>query len=114
MRVKKITIYIRKDVFIVEKINCDRTVPVETRFFCGCCGEIIGTNQIELTFPFHVKDLISSLGQTCTIQRDYYGVKHRTCGHTINNVMSGGFSFVNLETYFRDTKKSKNCQKPVK
>lgn len=63
-RIKSLKIDKRRDIILVEKILPDGTVLSGTRFYCGCCGQQMGTLTSELKFPFGDDVLIKAFGDS--------------------------------------------------
>jgi hypothetical protein len=93
---EKITIDTMRDIIIVEKSN-GNDVVLGSKFYCGCCGKVLGVSNKEMTFPFSGKTFEDSLeNKTFAIER--LGLRHKTCGHTMFTFKKG-YSFIPLEVY---------------
>lgn len=102
-RIKSIKIDKRRDVIIVDADGPN--LQAGRRFFCGCCGKLMGINSTPLNFPFQDTMLFKSFGDTCTVTRNFFGLRHKTCGHIIAGC--GSLTFISVTTYFRDRSKNK-------
>jgi hypothetical protein len=93
---EKITIDTMRDIIIVEKFNGNNVV-LGSKFYCGCCGNVLGVSNKEMTFPFSGKTFEDSLeNKTFTIER--LGLSHKTCRHIMFSFKKG-YKFIPLEVY---------------
>lgn len=85
-----------RDTIIVEKSN-GNDVLRGSKFFCGCCGNILGEAKKKMTFPFSVETFNNSL-KNKTFDTMLFGLHHKTCGHTMFSFKKS-YGFTKLETY---------------
>ena len=85
-----------RDVIVVEKVTAN-TIDKGTRFYCGCCGGVLGKSKKKMCFPFSVDFFNASLkDKSFTINR--LGLRHDKCGHTMFT-FKDGYSFISLSAY---------------
>ena len=93
---EKVIIDKTRDTIIVEKSKGNHVVK-GSKFFCGCCGNVLGESKKKMTFPFSVETFKNSL-KNKTFETMLFGLHHKTCGHTMFSFKKG-YGFIRLETY---------------
>jgi hypothetical protein len=93
---EKVVIDKMQAVIIVEK-SIGNDVLKGSKFYCGCCGNVLGEANEKLTFPFSIETFKNSLDGK-TFDTMLFGLHHKTCGHTMF-AFKKGYDFVKLETY---------------
>lgn len=88
-----------RDTIIVEKLK-GNDVVIGSKFYCGCCGNILGESKNKITFPFSVETFKNSL-KNKTFDITPLGLYHKTCRHTMFS-LAKGYEFINLETYIEN------------
>jgi len=88
-----------RDTIIVEKSNGNDVVK-GSKFYCGCCGNVLGESKKKMTFPFSVETFKTSL-KNKTFDTMLFGLHHKTCGHTMFSFQKG-YGFTRLETYIEN------------
>lgn len=95
----KLTIDKMRDTIIVEKSN-GNDVLKGSKFYCGCCGNLLGEAKVKMTFPFSVETFKTSL-ENKTFDIMLFGLHHKTCGHTMFSFQKK-YGFTRLETYIEN------------
>ena len=96
---EKLLIDKMRDTIIVEKLNGNNVV-IGSKFYCGCCGNVLGEAKKKMKFPFSVETFKTSL-KNKTFDTMLFGLHHKTCGHTMFGFKKG-YSFTSLETYIEN------------
>jgi len=96
---EKVIIDKMRDTIIVEKTN-GNDVLKGSKFYCGCCGNVLGVAKKKMTFPFSV-DTFKTLLKNKTFDTMLFGLRHKTCGHTMFSFKKG-YGFIRLETYIEN------------
>jgi hypothetical protein len=77
---EKIEIKKSLDIVIVEKSK-GFDILKGSKFYCGCCGNVLGEAKKKITLPISAETFQNSLkNKTFDIT---HGLHHRTCGHTM-------------------------------
>ena len=95
---EKVTIDKMRDIIIIEKSKGDK-VLVGSKFYCGCCGNVLGESKKQMKFPFSLKEFRDSL-KNKSFDTMMFGLRHKTCGHTMFSFKKG-YGFTSLETYLK-------------
>ena len=85
-----------RDLIIIEKSN-GNTVLKGSKFYCGCCGNILGEAKKEISFPCSVLDFNEKL-KNKTFVSHKYGLLHKTCKNVLFYLKTG-YKFIGMETY---------------
>jgi len=96
---EKLVIDKRRDYIIVEKYDGNKVIK-GSKFFCGCCGNVLGESKKQLKFPFSVSDFNKSL-KNKTFNSTVLGLYHKTCGHTMFGFKKG-YDFIPLSIYLEN------------
>jgi hypothetical protein len=96
---EKVLIDKMRDTIIVEKSD-GNDILKGSKFYCGCCGSVLGIAKKKITFPFSVETFITSLTNK-TFDTMLFGLHHKTCGHTMFSFQKG-YRFIKLETYIEN------------
>ncbi len=101
-----------RDTIIVDQYNGNHLSP-GTRFFCGCCGEILAVLEKPISFPFdHIKWMKHCKDITFTSGGIFKGLRHTTCGHLMFP-MQPNWGFSKIEWYFQWQKEDAKKKKPI-
>jgi len=95
---EKLTIDKMRGTIIVEKTEGNKILK-GSKFYCGCCGNILGESKKQMKFPFSVETFKSSL-KNKSFDTMLFGLHHKTCGHTMFSFRKG-YGFTSLETYLK-------------
>lgn len=88
-----------RDTIVIEKTKGNK-VYVGSKFYCGCCGGILGVSKKRLIFPFTVNEFNAAL-KNKTFTSNLFGLHHKTCGHTMFSFKKG-YDFIRLEAYIEN------------
>ena len=88
-----------RDIIIVEKSDGDKVLK-GSKFYCGCCGNILGESKKQMKFPFSVVVFRSSL-KNKSFNTMLFGLHHKTCGHTMFSFKKE-YGFISLKTYIKN------------
>ena len=92
-----------RDYIIVEQYdNVKEKVMKGSKFYCGCCGNILGVAKINMKFPFSVPYFKKNT-KNKTFDCSVIGLYHKTCGHTMFSFK--GYNFIGLGNYLKETNK---------
>lgn len=96
---EKIAVDKMRDVIIVEK-SSGNNIEKGSRFYCGCCGNVLGISKKKLTFPFSVNEFNEAL-KNKTFDSMIFGLYHKTCRHTMFGFKKA-YGFISLENYNKE------------
>lgn len=100
--IEKIHIDKIRDIIIIEKFK-DNSIEKESKFYCGCCGDVLGISKKKLKFPFSVNEFYKALIEK-TFDLTVLGLYHRICGHTMFS-FKNQYNFISLENYNKNKNK---------
>lgn len=89
----------RRDTIIIEKLE-GSTISKGSKFYCGCCGDVLGESNKQINFPFSVETFKNSLDNK-SFTTNSFGLRHKTCGHTMFGFKKR-YGFTSLETYIEN------------
>ena len=85
-----------RDIIIVEKSEANKVLK-GSKFYCGCCGGVLGESRKHMLLPFTAR-VFTSLLKNKTFTATVIGLHHTTCRRTMFS-FEKEYKFVTLKTY---------------